>query len=165
MSTARSPRPARGLRPRWMAPGWIYAYRCRKPGAVLGLPLIGWHWGYVGQTRNPRMRHLEHTEGGGRYGKPPASWSDRKPRRFVLFYLPMCPQWLLNVVEAMWVVLLWPVYNDKLNRWNPRRISRRGAARMRVLRDAGVWTPNLKAVPLLALTALALWVGVQVLWL
>lgn len=121
--------------PRWMMPGEVYAYRTRKPGAVLGLPLLGRHWGYVGQTRNPKARHGEHMNGGGRYGKPAANWSDLSPKRYVLFRLGHCPQWLLNLVELIVIRLLLPVYNDRMNRGNPRRITRRKAARQRAQRD------------------------------
>jgi hypothetical protein len=129
--------------PRWTMYGEVYAYRTRKSHAVLGLPFLGWHWGYVGQTRNPKARHGEHLLGGGRYGKPAASWSDLRPRRYVIFKLRHCPQWILNLVELLAIRILCPVYNEKLNRANPRRISRRRALRHRARRDLIGWSPAL----------------------
>lgn len=108
--------------PRWTMPGEVYAYRTRKPGALLGLPLIGRHWGYVGQTRNPKMRDREHLEGGGRYGAAPKDWADLEPRRYVLFRLKHCPQWVLDLAEVVAIRLLLPVYNVQHNRGNPRRV-------------------------------------------
>jgi hypothetical protein len=125
--------------PRWRMPGVVYAYRTRKSHAVLGLPFFGWHWGYVGQTRNERARDGEHLSGGGRYGKGAAPWSDLKPQRYVLFRMAHCPQWILNLMERIFVYLLWPVYNDKMNRWNPRRISRARARFHRSVRDRTGW--------------------------
>lgn len=135
--------PVRVPVPRWTLYGEVYAYRTRKSHAVLGVPFLGWHWGYVGQTRNPKARHGEHLNGGGRYGKAAAAWSDLKPRRFVIFRMRRCPQWLLNFVEFLAIRLLCPVYNEKLNRGNPRRISRRRALRQRFMRDRLGWAPGL----------------------
>jgi hypothetical protein len=129
----------RAVVPRWTLPGAIYAYRTRKSHAVLGLPIIGRHWGYVGQTRNERARHEEHLQGGGRYGKPAAPWSDLRPRRYVLFRAKRCPQWVLNLLELMFILILMPVYNEKLNKANPRRISRPRAARQRLIRGRLGW--------------------------
>jgi hypothetical protein len=153
--------PVRVQVPRWTLYGEVYAYRTRKSHAVLGVPFLGWHWGYVGQTRNPKARHGEHLNGGGRYGKAAAPWSDLKPRRFVIFRMRRCPQWLLNFVEFLAIRLLCPVYNEKLNRGNPRRISRRRALRQRVMRDRLGWAPGLHLGHVfLALVWLAIIVGV-----
>lgn len=121
--------------PRWMTYGEVYAYRTRKPWAPWGLPIIGRHWGYGGQTRNPAMRDREHTRGGGRYGKQAAPWSNLDPKRYVLFRLDRCPQWLLNLAERLVILVLMPVYNEKMNKHNPRRISRERARRQRYARD------------------------------
>jgi hypothetical protein len=120
----------------------VYAYRTRKAGAFLRVPFVSFHWGYVGQTRNPGARHGEHVNGGGRYGKPGSSFGDLEPRRYVLFRMNNCPQWLLNGAEFFWIKVLLPVYNEKMNRPNPRRVSRKRAIRARARRDAGLrWTP------------------------
>lgn len=133
----------RTVRPRWTYTGTVYAYRTRKPGAVLGLPVLGRHWGYVGQTRNPDARHGEHMRGGGRYGGLPASWSDLDPKRYVLIKVPMCPQWLLLTLEAFFILILQPVYNVQRNKINLRRIGPARARRARVRRDVtGIrWSP------------------------
>lgn len=131
------------LGPRWMMPGAVYAYRVRKSHALFGLPFIGRHWGYVGQTRNLTARDGEHLRGGGRYGKEPAPWSDLAPRRYILFRLKHCPQWLLNLMELIFIRILMPVYNEKLNRGNPRRISRRRARLHRERRRVTGWYPAL----------------------
>lgn len=123
--------------------GEVYAYRTRKPGALLGLPIVGRHWGYCGQTRRPDIRDREHRFGGGRYGKLPASWSDLDPTRYVIFRMNHCPQWLLNLVELAVIRALFPVYNDRMNRANPRRVPRHVAAAHRVTRDQGGWTPRI----------------------
>lgn len=125
---------------RWRMPGAVYGYRGRKPNALIGLPIIGRHWIYVGQSRNLRARHGEHMRGGGRYGRPPASWSDLAPKRYILFRLPHCPQWLLDLMEFLFIRLLFPVYNHKMNLGNPRRIPLKRAARMRTRRDVTRWS-------------------------
>jgi hypothetical protein len=131
--------------PRWRTYGEVYAYRTRKPGALLRIPFVSFHWAYVGQTRDPTRRDLEHRFGGGRYGKPPASWSDREPRRFVLWRMKHAPQWAVNGAEWLFIQLLQPVYNDKMNGANLRRVSRRRAIRAREIRTrtGRTWTPLL----------------------
>jgi hypothetical protein len=147
--------------PRWTLYGEVYAYRTRKSHAVLGIPFLGWHWGYVGQTRNPKARHGEHMNGGGRYGKEAAAWSDLSPRRYRIFHMRRCPQWLLNFVEFLAIRFLCPVYNEKLNRGNPRRISRKRARRQRSMRMRLGWAPALHLGHIfLALVWLAIIVGV-----
>jgi hypothetical protein len=118
-----------------MRPAAIYVWRTRKPGAILGLPIIGRHFAYVGQSRNLAMRKREHLYGGGRYRQEAARWSDLEPKMYVLLKLPFCPQWLLNVLEVMFIQLLWPVYNDRFNRQNLRRISRRRSRNARTRRE------------------------------
>jgi hypothetical protein len=120
----------------------VYVYRTRKPGALLRVPVLSYHWAYVGQTRRPDLRHGEHMNGGGRYGKPPASFSDLEPRRYVAFRMERCPQWLLNSAEYFFIKVLAPVYNDKMNRTNLRRVSRKRAIAARRRRNAGMkYTP------------------------
>lgn len=125
-----------------MKPGAIYVYRTRKPGAVLGLPVLGRHTAYVGQTRDLPTRHAEHLHGGGRYGAAAKPWADLKPRRYVVLKLRSCPQWVLNLTEVLLIRLLLPAYNVQHNRGNPRRITPRTAARMRTAREVGFgWSP------------------------
>lgn len=145
-----------------MMPGQVYVWRTRKPGAILGLPIIGRHFGYGGQTRNPKMRDVEHLEGGGRYGHTCAPWSDLAPKKYVVFKMKHCPQWLLNTVEFLVIKLLFPVYNHAHNLTNPRRIPIPTARAQRVARDARGWCFNVRgtlgpvAVLLLA-AAVYLW--------
>lgn len=148
--------------PRWTMPGAVYAYWVRKPNAILGLPFLGRHCGYVGQTRNERMRDLEHKNGGGRYGRPAAAWSDLRPRRVILFRMKHCPQWLLNLVEWLAIKILMPVYNDRHNRTNPRRISRNRARFHRGLRDRSIHVPVPTVGGLIpGILALAIVIGVM----
>lgn len=130
--------------PRWTMPGAVYVYRTRKPGAILGLPLLGRHFAYVGQSRNLKARHREHLEGGGRYNCTPKPWADLDPKRYILFRMKHCPQWALDLVEWLVIQLLLPVYNDKMNRANPRRIPARVATRQRAQRDLRGWSWNLR---------------------
>ena len=140
---------------RWRMPGAVYAYRTRKPGALWGLPLLGRHWGYVGQTRNLKARHREHMEGGGRYQCIPKEWADLEPRRYVLFRMEHCPQWLLDLVEVVAIRLLAPVYNVQHNRGNLRRIRPSVARLQRAARDGAGWSPHFTPAHLLALLALS----------
>lgn len=143
-----------------MKPGAIYVYRTRKPGAVFGVPVLGRHTAYVGQTRNLPARHAEHLHGGGRYGQPAKPWADLKPRRYVVLRMKRCPQWVLNVVEHLAIRLLLPVYNVQHNRGNPRRITPPAARRQHSVRETGFgWSPyvglgHVILVGLIALTFL-----------
>lgn len=115
--------------------GGVYAYRTNKPGAFFGWPIIGRHWGYVGESLSLWHRNRQHLLGGGKYDTTQQPWSDLKPKRY---HIPL-PGWkpLLLLVEALAIALLWPVYNDKRNRWNPRRISRKMARAQRRARESG----------------------------
>ena len=112
----------------------VYAYRTRKPMAILGLPFLGRHWAYVGETLNLELRHIQHTVGGGRYGTTAQPWADLDPRRVLRIPLPPW-KWLLRSVETLLILLLWPVYNHSKNLWNPRRIPLQVAKAMRAVRD------------------------------
>lgn len=136
MTTLRS----RTRSPRWTTPGEVYAYRTRKPGALLGLPLLGRHWAYGGQTRNPKARHGEHIRGGGRYGRAAQPWADLSPKRYVLFRLAHCPQWVLDLVEVLVIRTLFPVYNVQHNRGNLRRVKPAMARLQRAQRDRMGWS-------------------------
>jgi len=149
----RSPfrRPARKRNGRVRRSWWvrtteeIYVYRTRKPRAPLGLPFISRHFGYGGRTSDPARRHHEHTVGGkGRWGNRPAQpWSDLEPTRHVVFKLKSRTEFMTHLLEVLVIRGLLCVYNDKLNRGNPRRISLTRARWQRVLRDkygrAAMW--------------------------
>lgn len=154
------------MTPRWRLPGAVYVYRTRKPGALLGLPLLGRHTAYVGQTRNLSARHQEHMNGGGRYGQEAKPWADLSPRRYVVFRMRHCPQWVLNTVEVALIRLLCPVYNVAHNRGNPRRITPRRAKRQRLSRNTIGWSPyvtlgHLLGLLLAGVLVLMVWRGVQ----
>lgn len=121
-------------------PGWaggVYGYRTRKPGAWWGLPFIGRHWAYIGETTSFYHRGKQHIEGGGTYQAVRKNWSDLDPKCYCL-PLPSW-KWLLRSVETLAIVLTWPVYNIQKNRWNPRRIPPWQAAAQRAARDAEGW--------------------------
>jgi hypothetical protein len=115
----------------------VYVYRTRKPGAPFGLPIIGRHFAYVGQSKRLDIRHRQHSGKPlpwDRYASTGQPWSDLNP---VCYRLRLPPwRWLLLLVEALLIGLLWPVYNIKLNKHNPRRITAYRAIQMRATRDA-----------------------------
>lgn len=143
--------------------GGVYVYRTRKPGAVFGMPTSftlavallmtatlaflggpwplaalllacsGRHFAYVGETRSFAHRDRQHRSGDVRWGSHAKPWSDLDPKCYRLS-MPGW-KWLLRSVETLLIVLLWPVYNDKKNRWNPRRITMARARSMRYARD------------------------------
>lgn len=122
------------------ARGWqrcgCYVWRTRKPHSFLGLPFIGRHFAYVGETGNRYFRDRQHLYGDSRYGAAGKSWADLAPK---VYPLPcLFPRWAAarKAQETLWIWLLWPVYNDKKNRWNPRRISLTKAQQQRWARAA-----------------------------
>jgi hypothetical protein len=129
--------------------GWrncgCYAWRTRKPSAPIGLPFIGRHFAYVGETGSRRHRDVQHAAGGGTYNAVRKDWADLDPK---VYPLP-CPfpqwKWTRKAMETLYMFLLWPVYNDQKNKWNPRRISLNRARRQRIERDtvgqrgAAIW--------------------------
>jgi hypothetical protein len=102
--------------------------------ALLLLFCTGRHFGYVGETVSFRDRHGEHMSGGGRWKKGAASWSDLDARCVVRIPLGTNKA-LLRTVETILITCLMPVYNEKKNKLNPRRIPRPSARRMRKRRD------------------------------
>lgn len=114
--------------------GGVYVYRARKPAARLRIPLLSYHFVYVGETTSFFHRHRQHMLGGGQYGSVAQPWSDLEPR--VVLRIPLPPwKWLLHLVETLVILCTWPVYNHAKNRWNPRRIPLRVAAAQRRMRD------------------------------
>lgn len=116
-------------------PGEIYAYRTLKPHLAL---VFARHFGYVGQTRNPAARHVEHVHGGGRYGQIAKPWSDLDPVRYVIWHSNSVRDWRLNLAEWAAIKILFPVYNHTMNLTNPRRITLSRAKAQRGARDAGI---------------------------
>lgn len=119
---------------RWR--GGVYVWRTRKPHAVIGLPFIGRHTGYVGQTNNFRRRRDEHLNGSSRYTNivQPKDWADLGPR---VWTIPLPDwHWLRITVEQLLIWALCPVYNVKgQGSWNIRRISPAKARAQRAQRD------------------------------
>jgi hypothetical protein len=114
----------------------VYIYRTRKPGALLGWPVIGRHTAYVGQTKSFGHRHRQHIgkplphDPYASTGKP---WADLGPR---CYRIPLPAwRWLLWLVEWILIKMLLPVYNINHNKSNPRRITQYRAIHMRRTRD------------------------------
>ncbi len=101
---------------------------------LLILACTGRHFAYVGETVSFKDRHAEHIQGGGRWKKRSAAWSDLDP--VCVARIPL-GKWkpLLRFVETVLIFFLQPVYNEKKNLWNLRRIPRPSALRMRLRRD------------------------------
>lgn len=125
-------------RPLFVRYGEVYVWRVNQAGRFRRL-FVPRHTGYIGQTRNPVARDAEHLLGGGRYGKPPAPWSDLDPVKYVIFRMEHCPQWLLDWVEVTAIKVLRPVYNHSHNHSNPRRVGLTAARVARAARDTMVW--------------------------
>lgn len=110
-------------------------WRTRKPSAPIGLPFVGRHFAYVGESNSRRHRDAQHLYGGGTYSSVPKHWADLDPK---VYPLP-CPfpqwAWTRKAMETFYVALFWPVYNDRKNRWNPRRISLTKQKQQRAERD------------------------------
>jgi hypothetical protein len=112
----------------------VYIIRTRKPHAPLGLPLIGRHVGYVGQTNSFDHRIRQHLYGGGKYMAKPKPWADLSPK---VRYIHLPPwRWLMLAVELALIWTLCPVYNvQRQPVYNIRRIRSKAAARQRATRD------------------------------
>jgi hypothetical protein len=133
----------------------VYAYRTRKPCARFRIPFLSFHWGYVGETVSFKHRHAQHTLGDTVRATPQQPWADLDPRCRIRIPLPPW-KWLLRSVETLLIVALWPVYNDRKNRWNPRRISLSTAALQRRTRDRGGLRVNLTYANMLLILVPAL---------
>jgi hypothetical protein len=141
---------------RWKRQG-CYMWRTRKPHAPLGLPVLGRHTGYIGQTGSRWHRDRQHLAGSVRWGAAKQPWSDLEPKVYPLPCLFPQWRWSRELSETLWTWLLCPVYSvEKQAPWNLRRISRARAARMREARDRrrarrGWWRQ--KAVDILVTSA------------
>lgn len=152
--------------------GGIYAWRTRKPWALLGLPLIGRHWGYVGMTNSYSARQGQHLRGSITYGTRDALWSDLSPRCYRI--LPL-PAFILHgrhrrkvtlLIETLMIWLLCPVYNVRQQAvWNVRRRSKVRAARERAARDQIGFVLRIPWFVARMLLWGLLWMGVLYAWL
>lgn len=116
-------------------PGGIYLIRTRKPTALVGLPVIGRHNGYVGRTVSYTRRKVQHLEGDPYWGHRAKDWADLDPTFYRLLPLPAWV-WLQDLVETVAIWALCPVYNvEKQAPWNVRRVGLRRAALQRAARD------------------------------
>jgi hypothetical protein len=167
----RRKRKSSSRRRRKRAPGGVYLFRTRKPGAFYGWSLRwalvgmtavgallyalgGWWWlaplcllmsgrhsAYVGQTSNYARRLKQHLEGDVRWGAKPKDWNDLEPRFYRLPTLFPRHEIARLIQEWVYVQILLPAYNVKLQPpWNARRIRPSTAAHQRALRGRlGLW--------------------------
>lgn len=128
--------------------GGVYIWRTRKPGALLGWPVIGRHFAYVGQTKSfahRKRQHLGRPIPNDPYASTGAPWCDLAPR---CYEIPL-PNFRPILLLAEWILsaVLLPVYNVKPKiPWNPRRISRYRAIQMRATRDSRSRRPHAVAL-------------------
>jgi hypothetical protein len=133
----------------WREAG-CYMHRTRKPHAPIGLPIIGRHTAYVGETGSRYHRDRQHRFGGGTYGATAKVYADLDLK---IYPLPcLWPNWKAarKVQEWLYIKALFPVYNVQHNGTNPRRIKPRVAESQRWERDKqrelGLRTLNLGRV-------------------
>lgn len=144
--------------------GWLAKVKRRKGGVYLFR--MDHHrnpkrrvTGYVGETVSFRLREGQHLGLGQnayrnvymmaavqvqviRNQRAAQPWSDLNPRMYRIISLPwwLCWKWVLRPLETLVILATWPVYNDKKNRWNPRRIPIYLAKVQRSRRDHGLST-------------------------
>ncbi len=123
-----------------MAKGWrecgLYVHRTRKPHAFLGLPIIGRHFAYVGQTSSRYHRDRQHRYGGGRWNAVAKPYTDLDLKIYPWPCVFPRWEWARKTQEKFWILVLLPVYNDEWNKANPRRIPIGKAEAQRWARDA-----------------------------
>lgn len=119
--------------------GWrqagCYVWRTRKPHAPLGLPFVGRHFAYVGETGSRYHRDPQHVRGGGTYGAVAKPWSDLDPKVYPLPCLFPNSQRSRLFHEKLYTRILLPVYPTENNTGNPRRITSEHAQAQRAARD------------------------------
>lgn len=123
-----------------------YLWRTRKPSAFIGLPIIGRHNAYVGETSSRYFRDRQHVFGDGRYQQAGKPWSDLDPKPYPLPCLFPGWKWSRKVQEKLWIWLLLPVYNSDWNKHNPRRITPTKAQQQRWARQASGMKVNVGRV-------------------
>lgn len=121
-----------------MSAGGVYAYRARKPWARFRIPLVSYHFAYVGESSSFFHRHRQHMLGESSFGPcAPKDWADLDA--YVAFRIPLPNwRWLRRSVETVVILAVWPVYNVQKNRWNPRRIKPLVARKHRRMRKSGL---------------------------
>jgi len=147
-----------------------YVFRVRKPGAFWGWPIIGRHFGYVGEGYSRKLRETEHLKGSTRFQAMPKDWVDLEPSFFRLPGVRCDIRWLRKFQETLWIWLLIPVYNTRKQPfYNLRRVSTKRAAWQRMMRDKlGLWYKVPRAIMRWSLAAvimgLTVWINVQQGW-
>jgi hypothetical protein len=121
---------------------WWAKVRRRRPGIYLVRTnkhrSRGRENGYVGLSNNWEMRRKCHLGTCGRHAScHPKPWTDLNP----VWHCKTLPwwmgwSWILGPLETLAIWTTWPRYNDKKNRWNPRRVSLWQQRDQRVRRDA-----------------------------
>ncbi len=128
------------------ARGWrrcgCYVWRARKPTAFIGLPFIGRHFAYVGETSSRWHRDQQHLA---------KVWADLDVKVYPLW----CPfphvRWVRKSMEWIYIKTLFPVYNVQHNGTNPRRITPATATGQRAMRNNGMRVAFGRAVARFAL--------------
>lgn len=136
-----------------------YLVRTDKPHALRGFPIIGRHFGYVGETRSFYLRERQHRGNVGSrdvYQHAAQPWSDLRPK---FYRIPLANwKWLMRSVETVLIGALCPVYNvAKQPPWNIRRISQGRAWTQRKLRDE-------QGTAYKAFVSTARWIGWAMIW-
>lgn len=121
--------------------GGVYAKRMRKHANPFRR-----EWGYVGESNSFKRRERDH-EGRTAYQRADGviqrstekPWMDLDVKTYRIIPLPwwLCWKWVLRPLETLVIFLLWPRYNDRKNRWNPRRVPIGLQFQQRAARDAG----------------------------
>lgn len=143
----------------WREAG-CYLHRARKPHAPLGLPIIGRHNAYCGETSARRYRDAQHLGAlvpGARYAGTEASWSDLDVKIYPLPCAFPNNATARKIQETLWIALLKPVYNVQKNWLNPRCISRKKALALRAARQLNGRTFSLPRAAYRLLFALVFW--------
>lgn len=138
----------------WLNGAWWFG--------LLILFCTGRHFAYVGETVSFKDRHGEHVNGGGRWKRKAQPWADLDAK--CIFRLPLPTwKWLLRSIETFLIVFLFPVYNDRKNKGNLRRITLRAAKRQRAKRDKRKTKINfnMSAAHMIVIIALALTIWSQ----
>lgn len=131
---------------------WLWGYPWWW-AAVAGFLLWPRHNAYVGESNAVGLRRMAHLYGGGKFKAEAKPWADLDPSWYFL-PLPGAPKWVLHSVETVATLLLWPVYPQQKNLWNPRRIPRASARRQRTQREAIGWSFNIRPAHLIVWAAL-----------
>lgn len=119
--------------------GGIYLWRTRKHAHPMRREN-----GYVGLTNSFTRRERDHKgktaymrEDGTVVQATEKPWMDLDAKVYRVIRLPwwLCWKWVLEPLETLTILVLWPRYNHAKNLWNPRRIPLSRQKAQRVERD------------------------------